>query len=102
VRATRAQADRALYRQAIREVLEHTENVQIFQDAVEDIQITGNAVSGVITRSGIVFSARAVVLTAGTFLNGKCMWESLRLQVGAWEMRLLWAWQTVSGKFVRG
>ncbi|MDG2135853.1 MAG: tRNA uridine-5-carboxymethylaminomethyl(34) synthesis enzyme MnmG, partial [Luminiphilus sp.] len=71
VRATRAQADRALYRQAIREVLEHTENVQIFQDAVEDIKITGNAVSGVITRSGIVFSARAVVLTAGTFLNGK-------------------------------
>ena len=71
VRATRAQADRALYRQAIREVLEHTENVQIFQDAVEDIHITGNAVSGVITRSGIVFSARAVVLTAGTFLNGK-------------------------------
>ena len=71
VRATRAQADRALYRQAIREVLEHTENVQIFQDAVEDIKITGNAVSGVITRCGIVFSARAVVLTAGTFLNGK-------------------------------
>lgn len=71
VRATRAQADRVLYRQAIRTTLENTEHVQIFQDAVEDIQITGDAVSGVITRTGIVFSARAVVLTAGTFLNGK-------------------------------
>lgn len=71
VRATRAQADRLLYRQAIRETLEQTENVQIFQDAVEDIQISGDAVSGVLTRTGIVFSAKAVVLTAGTFLNGK-------------------------------
>ncbi len=71
VRATRAQADRLLYRQAIRETLEQTENVQIFQDAVEDIQISGDAVAGVLTRTGIVFSAKAVVLTAGTFLNGK-------------------------------
>ncbi len=71
VRATRAQADRLLYRQAIRKTLEQTENLQIFQDAVEDIQISGDAVSGVLTRTGIVFSAKAVVLTAGTFLNGK-------------------------------
>jgi tRNA uridine 5-carboxymethylaminomethyl modification enzyme len=71
VRATRAQADRVLYRQAIRKALEDAENVQIFQDAVEDIQITGDAVSGVVTRTGIVFAAKAIVLTAGTFLNGK-------------------------------
>ncbi len=71
VRATRAQADRVLYRQAIRRTLEDADNVQIFQDAVEDIQITGDAVSGVVTRTGIVFAAKAIVLTAGTFLNGK-------------------------------
>jgi len=71
VRATRAQADRVLYRQAIRKTLENTANVQIFQDAVEDIQITGDAVSGVITRTGIIFATKTVVLTAGTFLNGK-------------------------------
>ncbi|MGA0432391.1 MAG: FAD-dependent oxidoreductase, partial [Luminiphilus sp.] len=71
VRATRAQADRVLYRQAIRNTLENAENVEIFQDAVEDIKIIGNAVSGVITRSGIIFAAKTVVLTAGTFLNGK-------------------------------
>ena len=71
VRATRAQADRILYRQVIRRALENTENVHIFQDAVEDIHITGDAVSGVVTRTGIVFSTRSVVLTAGTFLNGK-------------------------------
>ena len=71
VRATRAQADRVLYRQTIRNTLEDAENVQIFQDAVEDIQITGDRVSGVVTRTGIVFAAKAIVLTAGTFLNGK-------------------------------
>ncbi|MEL0137891.1 MAG: tRNA uridine-5-carboxymethylaminomethyl(34) synthesis enzyme MnmG, partial [Halieaceae bacterium] len=71
VRATRAQADRVLYRQAIRSTLENAGNVQIFQDAVEDIRVTGDAVSGVVTRTGIIFSAKAVVLTAGTFLNGK-------------------------------
>lgn len=71
VRATRAQADRVLYRQEIRNTLENAENVEIFQDAVEDIKIIGNAVSGVITRSGIIFAAKTVVLTAGTFLNGK-------------------------------
>jgi tRNA uridine 5-carboxymethylaminomethyl modification enzyme len=71
VRATRVQADRVLYRQAIRNTLENAGNVEIFQDAVEDIRVTGDAVSGVVTRTGIIFSAKSVVLTAGTFLNGK-------------------------------
>ena len=71
VRATRAQADRALYRAAIRSTLEQTHNATLFQDAAEDILLEGDRVIGVLSRSGIVFSARAVVLTAGTFLNGK-------------------------------
>ena len=71
VRATRVQADRVLYRQAIRSLLEQTANVDIFQDAVEDIELSGAAVSAVITRTGIAFYANAVVLTAGTFLHGK-------------------------------
>ena len=71
VRATRVQADRVLYRNAIRSMLESADHVTIFQDAVEDIVLSGEAVSGVITRSGIVFNAHSVVLTAGTFLHGK-------------------------------
>jgi tRNA uridine 5-carboxymethylaminomethyl modification enzyme len=71
VRATRVQADRVLYRAAIRTTLENAENVSRFQDAVEDIVLSGNRVAGVETRSGIRFSAKAVVLTAGTFLHGK-------------------------------
>ena len=71
VRATRVQADRVLYRQAIRSRLEQTANVDIFQDAVEDIELSGTAVSAVVTRTGIVFHTNAVVLTAGTFLHGK-------------------------------
>ena len=71
VRATRVQADRVLYRNAIRSMLESADRVTIFQDAVEDIVLSGEAVSGVITRSGIVFNAHSVVLTAGTFLHGK-------------------------------
>ena len=71
VRATRVQADRVLYRQAIRSLLEQTANVDIFQDAVEDIELSGAAVSAVITRTGVAFHANAVVLTAGTFLHGK-------------------------------
>ena len=71
VRATRVQADRVLYRNVIRSMLESADRVTIFQDAVEDIVLSGEAVSGVITRSGIVFNARSVVLTAGTFLHGK-------------------------------
>ena len=71
VRATRVQADRVLYRNAIRSMLENADCVTIFQDAVEDIVLSGEAVSGVITCSGIVFNAHSVVLTAGTFLHGK-------------------------------
>jgi len=71
VRATRVQADRALYRAAIRTALEAAEDLEIFQDAVEDIELSGERVTGVLTRSGISFRASTVVLTAGTFLHGK-------------------------------
>jgi len=71
VRATRVQADRALYRTAIRTALQAAEDLEIFQDAVEDIELSGELVTGVLTRSGISFKASTVVLTAGTFLHGK-------------------------------
>ena len=70
VRATRAQADRALYRQAIRSRLENQPNLTLFQQAVDDLVLEGDAVSGVRTQLGITFKARAVVLTTGTFLAG--------------------------------
>lgn len=71
VQATRAQADRTLYKQAIRRILENQPNLQIFQSAVEDILLKDDQVIGVNTQMGIVFYARQVVLTAGTFLGGK-------------------------------
>lgn len=71
VRATRAQADRILYKAAIREMLENQENLDLFQQAVEDVTLEGDRISGVITAMGVEFKARAVVLTAGTFLSGK-------------------------------
>jgi tRNA uridine 5-carboxymethylaminomethyl modification enzyme len=75
VQATRAQADRVLYRQAIRRRLEAQSNLYLFQQAVDDLETESTAqgckVVGVTTESGIRFSARAVVLTAGTFLNGR-------------------------------
>lgn len=71
VRATRAQADRILYKAAIREMLENQENLDLFQQAVEDVTLEGERISGVITAMGVEFKARAVVLTAGTFLSGK-------------------------------
>ena len=71
VRATRAQADRVLYRSAIRGMLENQPNLQLFQQAVDDLMVEGDRVVGVVTQVGIRFQARAVVLTAGTFLNGK-------------------------------
>lgn len=70
VRATRAQADRVLYRQAIRHRLENQQNLKIFQQAVDDLVVQGERVIGVVTQLGIRFSARAVVLTTGTFLSG--------------------------------
>ena len=71
VRATRAQADRVLYRNAIRQILFAQENLTVFQDAVDDIELAGETLTGVRTATGIRFSAPACVLTAGTFLNGK-------------------------------
>ena len=70
VRATRAQADRVLYRQAIRRRLEEEARLTIFAQACDDLILDGDQVAGVVTQLGIRFSARAVVLTAGTFLNG--------------------------------
>jgi tRNA uridine 5-carboxymethylaminomethyl modification enzyme len=71
VRATRAQADRVLYRKAIRYALENQENLWIFQQAVDDILIENEHVAGVVTQMGLKFKAKTVVLTAGTFLAGK-------------------------------
>lgn len=71
VRATRAQADRVLYKAAIRKRLEQQENLWIFQQAVDDLIISGDRVEGVITQMGLRFKALSVVLTAGTFLAGK-------------------------------
>lgn len=71
VRATRAQADRVLYRNAIRQMLFAQENLTVFQDAVDDIELSGETVTGIRTATGVRFSAPACVLTAGTFLNGK-------------------------------
>ena len=71
VRATRAQADRVLYRAAMRGRLENQPNLWLFQQAVDDVQVQGGRAVGVITQMGLAFEARAVVLTAGTFLNGR-------------------------------
>ena len=70
VRATRAQADRILYKGAIREKLENQENLKIFQQPVEDLIVENGRVTGVVTKMGVKFSGTTVVLTAGTFLNG--------------------------------
>ncbi|QZA81492.1 tRNA uridine-5-carboxymethylaminomethyl(34) synthesis enzyme MnmG [Deefgea piscis] len=71
VRATRAQADRILYKAAIRGMLENQENLDIFQQAVDDLLLDGDKVIGAVTQIGIEFMAASVVLTAGTFLGGK-------------------------------
>ena len=71
VRATRAQADRLLYKQAIRSRLENQTNLWLFQQAVDDLIISGDRVVGAVTQVGIRFHSRTVVLTAGTFLDGK-------------------------------
>lgn len=71
VRATRAQADRVLYRQAIREQLQSQENLDIFQQAVDDLVIEQGKVTGVVTQMRFTLRARAVVVTVGTFLGGK-------------------------------
>ena len=71
VRATRAQADRVLYKQAIRGRLENQPNLTLFADACDDLIVEGERVAGAVTKLGIRFLADSVVLTAGTFLNGK-------------------------------
>jgi tRNA uridine 5-carboxymethylaminomethyl modification enzyme len=71
VRATRAQADRILYKAAIRHRLENQPNLSLFQQAVDDLMVEGDRVVGAVTQVGIAFRARAVVLTAGTFLDGR-------------------------------
>ncbi|MCS6766111.1 MAG: tRNA uridine-5-carboxymethylaminomethyl(34) synthesis enzyme MnmG [Candidatus Protistobacter heckmanni] len=71
VRATRAQADRVLYKAAIRRRLENQPNLWLFQQAVDDLMVEGGRVCGAITQAGLRFRSRAVVLTAGTFLDGK-------------------------------
>lgn len=71
VRATRAQADRVLYKAAMREILENQQNLTIFQQAVDDLIVDGGRVTGVITQMGLKFMAPSVVLTTGTFLGGQ-------------------------------
>jgi tRNA uridine 5-carboxymethylaminomethyl modification enzyme len=71
VRATRAQADRVLYKAAIRRMLENQPNLWLFQQAVDDLMVEGDRVVGAVTQVGIKFRAKTVVLTAGTFLDGK-------------------------------
>ncbi|WP_432785849.1 tRNA uridine 5-carboxymethylaminomethyl modification enzyme MnmG [Oligella sp. MSHR50489EDL] len=71
VRATRAQADRVLYRNAIRYILENQENLFLFQQGVDDLLMEGDRVIGAVTQIGLKFYAPVVILTAGTFLNGK-------------------------------
>src|SRR6202162_5402524 len=70
VRATRAQADRVLYRRAIRAMLENQPNLTLFEQPVDDVLVTAGSVTGVVTQGGIRFDAQAVVLTTGTFLSG--------------------------------
>ena len=71
VRATRAQADRVRYKAAVRSIVENQPNLQVFQQAVDDLLLVGEKVVGVVTQMGLSFTARAVVLTSGTFLGGK-------------------------------
>jgi len=71
VRATRAQADRLLYKHAVREVLENQENLSLFQQTVSDLIVENNKVEGVVTQMGLKFKAPSVVLTVGTFLGGR-------------------------------
>ena len=70
VRATRAQADRVLYKAAIREIVENQENLSLFQQSADDLIVENNRVTGVVTQMGLKFKAKTVVLTTGTFLGG--------------------------------
>ena len=81
VRATRAQADRMLYKSAVRALLEQQPGLAVFQQAVDDLLIEGESVVGVLTQMGMKFRARAVVLTTGTFLGGRIHIEIGRAHV---------------------
>ena len=81
VRATRAQADRVLYRQAIRRIVESTAGLRLFQQSVIDLVVEGDVVRGVVTQMGLTFNARCVVMTTGTFLGGR-MHIGLEQQAG--------------------
>ncbi|HKJ21723.1 MAG TPA: tRNA uridine-5-carboxymethylaminomethyl(34) synthesis enzyme MnmG [Gammaproteobacteria bacterium] len=82
VRATRAQADRVLYRQAVRQALEGQPNLALFQQGVDDLILDGDRVTGVVTQMGLEFHAPAVVLTVGTFLGGQIHIGTARYQGG--------------------
>ncbi len=71
VRATRAQADRVLYKKAIVDALTNQDNLEIFQEAIDDLLVENNIVTGAITKTGITFKAKKVIITVGTFLGGK-------------------------------
>lgn len=71
VRATRVQADRSLYRAAIRQIVQHQPNLMVFQQAVDDLMLEGDKVVGAVTQIGLRFKSKTVILTAGTFLNGR-------------------------------
>ena len=83
VRATRAQADRALYKAAVRHALENQPGLTLFQQAVEDLIVEGERVTGVVTQMGLRFSAPSVVLTVGTFLAGLIHIGQVNYQGGA-------------------
>lgn len=89
VRATRAQADRVLYKAAIRHRLENQPNLWLFQQAVDDIILDGERAAGVVTQIGLRFASKSVVLTAGTFLGGLCMLACKITAQAAREIRLL-------------
>ena len=82
VQATRAQADRVLYKAAIREAIENQANLSVFQQAVDDLIIEGGQVAGVVTQMGLRFFAKTVVLTVGTFLGGKIHVGQMHYQGG--------------------
>ena len=82
VRATRAQADRSLYKSAIRAQVDRQDNLQIFQQAVDDLIIENESIRGVVTQSGLKFYANSVVLTTGTFLGGKIHVGNINYQAG--------------------
>ncbi|MED7788985.1 tRNA uridine-5-carboxymethylaminomethyl(34) synthesis enzyme MnmG [Francisella sp. 19X1-34] len=71
VRATRAQADRVLYKKAINSLINNQDNLEVFQDSVDDLVVENNIVTGAVTKTGITFRAKKIILTVGTFLGGK-------------------------------